>query len=88
MDPICQRPNVTNYNVTHNVTDGNNGGSGSGAPMTAMNDTVTLPANQTWYTFDDAVYGNVYFVEITPSNTFGFGQSAVVFISEYCMCVC
>ena len=70
------------------MTDGNNGGSGSGAPMAAMNDTFTLPGNQTWYTFADAVYGNVYFVEITPSNTFGFGQSAVVFISEYGMYAC
>ena len=89
MDPICQRPSVTSYNVTHNVTDGNTGGNGgSCAPnITAMNDTFTLPANQTWFTFDDAVYGNVYFVEVTPSNTFGFGQSDVIFIGKHCMCV-
>ena len=84
----CKRPNVTNYNVTHNVTDGDTGGSGSsGAPIIAMNETDTVPANQTWYLFDKPVYGNVYFVEVTPSNTYGFGEPSVIFISEQCMCV-
>ena len=82
----CQRPSVISYSVTHNVTDGNTGeNSGSGAILAAMNDTFTLPANQTWYTFDDAVYGNIYFVEVTPSNSLGFGHSDVVFISKHCM---